>query len=93
MRTDKTKRTIESIIKQRRAQLMMHSTAYYVFGDSLVSDDTFDRWAYELVELQKKKREIGFFDKLFKDWDGHTGMHIANTQFGASKYLKLRHLF
>lgn len=64
-------------IKQRRSQMLVHSFIYYVLDDSLVSDDTWQKWANDLVELQKEyPRPIKFYDDEFKDWDGSTGCHL-----------------
>lgn len=68
--------TFDEKIRQRRCQMIVHSYIYYVMDSTLVSDHQWQAWANELTELQKQKKNIGFYDKVFKDWDGSTGMHL-----------------
>ena len=52
---------IVSLIERRRRQLLVHSYIYYELNDSIISDDTWSKWAVELEELQRKypfKNEI-----------------------------------
>lgn len=68
-------------VRQRRAQMLIHSCIYYEMNDNIVSDHTWQQWADELEELQKKHPEcmsIGFFDWEFRDWDGATGAHLPH---------------
>lgn len=70
---------IKSKIRQRRSQMLVHSCAYYEFDTSLVDDDTWQKWANELSELQDKYPQfchINFFDKEFQNWTGDTGYHL-----------------
>lgn len=67
-------------IKQRRSQMLIHSCIYYEMDDNLVSDDKWQQWAEELTELQKDCKEIGFYDREFKDWDGTTGAHLPHRE-------------
>ena len=74
-------RTVPEIIKQRRAQMLVHSCIYYELNDNIVDDHTWQRWADELEALQKKHPEhlkIGFYDHNFADWDGATGNHLPH---------------
>jgi hypothetical protein len=67
---------IQSKIRQRRSQMLVHSYIYYVLDDNIVSDDKWQQWANELCDLQKEYPEycnIKFFDKEFSDWNGDTG--------------------
>ena len=63
-------------IRQRRSQMMIHSYIYYHMDDNVISDDKWQEWADELTELQKRKHDIGFYDDVFRDWNGSTGMHL-----------------
>jgi hypothetical protein len=68
-------------IKQRRAQMLIHSCIYYELDDNIVSDHQWQAWADELQELQSKHPELiemGFYDQYFKDWDGATGAHLPH---------------
>lgn len=74
-------------IQQRRAQMLIHSYAYYVLDAPMVSDDTWQRWANELVALQAEIPDvkIGFYDHAFGDWDGSTGMHLPQDRWVRNK--------
>ena len=68
--------TLSEKIKQRRTQMLIHSYLYYEADSPVISDDKWQEWADELVELQKQKLEINFYDQVFADWTGATGMHL-----------------
>lgn len=66
-------------IKRRRLQVLVHSCIYYKFDDNIISDTTWNKWAHELVQLQKQyPEESKKADKyeVFKDFDGSTGMDL-----------------
>lgn len=44
---------IRELIKRRRFQILIHSFIYYRLNDNIISNDTFNRWALELIKLQK----------------------------------------
>lgn len=73
--------TLSEKIRQRRTQMMIHSYLYYTMDQNVIDDDTWQRWADELVELQKQKKVIGFYDKEFEDWTGATGMHLPKDKW------------
>jgi hypothetical protein len=71
--------TVKEKIRQRRAQMLVHSCLYYEMDQSIVDDHTWQRWADELAQLQKdnaKDCKINFFDREFSDWDGSSGYHL-----------------
>ena len=73
--------TIKEKIKQRRAQMLIHSCIYYEMDSNIVDDHTWQKWADELEILQKENPDcvnIGFYDKHFLDWDGATGAHLPH---------------
>lgn len=75
------KQTIKEKIKQRRAQMLIHSCIYYELDGNIVDDHKWQEWAEELDRLQKDNPdciEIGFYDKNFLDWDGTTGAHLPH---------------
>ncbi len=45
---------IKELILRRRRQILINSCIYYRFGQSVITDEQFDKWAYELVDLQNK---------------------------------------
>ena len=80
-RSEEVLQTIEEKIKQRRAQMLIHSCIYYELNDNIVSDHQWQAWADELEKLQKDnpdKVSIGFYDDVFKDWTGATGNHLPH---------------
>ena len=70
---------VVELIRQRRAQMLIHSCLYYEMNESIVTDHQWQAWANELAKLQQEhpdKCVIGFFDEEFKDWDGSSGYHL-----------------
>ena len=70
---------IKAKIRQRRAQMLVHSCIYYAMDSNIVSDHQWQEWANELQKLQQENPnccKIDFFDFEFKDWDGTTGNHL-----------------
>jgi hypothetical protein len=97
---EKPKKDIDAIkakIKQRRAQMLVHSCIYYELDDCIVSDHRWQVWADELQKLQEDNPDccnIGFFDYEFRDWTGATGNHLPHRHpwvFTKSNYLLERH--
>lgn len=71
-------------IQQRRLQLLVNSVIYYRLDTILVEDKQFDKWAYELRDLQKKypkESEATKYYEYFKDWDGTTGYNLPVYPF------------
>lgn len=69
-------------IQQRRYQLLVHSCIYYYLNTNIISDMQWDKWAKELVKLQKDYPQIASQVKLFEyfnDWDGSTGAFLPIT--------------
>jgi len=73
-------RPVEELIRQRRAQMLVHSCIYYELNDNIISDHKWQAWADELEELQRNNPGImiGFFDKEFEGWTGATGNHLPH---------------
>ena len=66
------------LIKRRRLQLALHSYIYYELNDNCVSDNQWQAWAQELIELQAKHpHHTDQNDSYFKGWDGTTGYHLC----------------
>lgn len=83
--------TLSEKIRQRRIQMLVHSYIYYVLDTNIITDDKWQQWADELTELQKRKMDIGFYDDVFRDWSGATGMHLPFDDWvvkRAKKYVK-----
>lgn len=79
-------------IQQRRLQMLVHSYIYYVLNDNIVSDFQWNKWAHELVALQKKypktSKKVPYY-KQFKNWDGSTGafLDFDDNITGKAEYL------
>jgi hypothetical protein len=72
---------IKTKIRQRRAQMLIHSCIYYELNDNIVSDHRWQSWADELEALQLANPDccnIDFFDIEFRNWDGATGNHLPH---------------
>ena len=73
---------IHDRIRQLRLGLMTNSYIYYKLGESIISDQTWDARARELVKLQKKypavAKKVRFAD-VFKDFTGETGYYLAGA--------------
>jgi NAD-dependent DNA ligase len=72
---------IKAKIRQRRAQMLIHSCIYYELDDSIVSDHRWQNWADELEKMQSDNPDccnIGFFDSEFANWTGATGNHLPH---------------
>ena len=66
-------------INQRRRQILVHSCIYYRMGEQVISDYQFDKWAYELVDLQNNYPEEsrkGVYYDFFVHFDGSTGFDL-----------------
>jgi hypothetical protein len=86
-----TPQTPAERIRQRRTQILVHSYLYYELDDPIIDDHTWQRWADELVELQRQHPgSIGFLDAVFADWDGSTGAHLPRDSWTRQNALRLR---
>lgn len=77
-----TDEQVKELIVRRRRQIMVNSCIYYEYGKSIISDRQFDKWAYELVDLQDKYPEIAKTSEWsfeFKFFDGTTGFDLPLT--------------
>ncbi|NMA58625.1 hypothetical protein [Clostridium cochlearium] len=83
---DNGNKKIKDLISKRRRQILIHSVLYYRMNTSLIDDYTFDKWAYELADLQKEYPELSnecIFSSFFKDFDGTTGYDLPLNNFWA----------
>jgi hypothetical protein len=83
--------TLSEKIRQRRIQMFVHSYLYYEMDENIVDDHKWQQWANELVELQKQKIDIGFYDDAFRDWDGSTGCDLPFDSWVKKRAEKLLH--
>ena len=88
---------IKAKIKQRRAQMLIHSCIYYELDDNIVSDHRWQSWADELESLQRNNPNccnIGFFDREFDNWTGATGNHLPHRHpwvLAKAQYIMMLH--
>lgn len=91
--TDEEKVEITSKINRLRKCILVHSTLYYELNTTLITDEQWDKWAKELVELQKEHKRIAskcVFHKYFKGWKGESGYHLpikSEWAINKAKYL------
>lgn len=57
---------------------MINSYLYYEKDSPVVGDDTWQDWAEELARMPHE--DIGYYDEMFKDWDGTTGNHLTYSE-------------
>ena len=70
---------IKDLIQRRRLQLLVHSCIYYELDKNIVDDRTWDKWARELVQLQKdypEESKVTIWYDAFADWDASTGAFL-----------------
>lgn len=96
MTEDLVQQSISEKIQQRRYQMLVHSYLYYGLNTSIVSDSDFDKWAKELVLLQKAYPEEAVkarYHDEFKNFDGSSGFDLPynypNIQAIAHRLLKM----
>ena len=73
------KTKIQSKIRQRRSQMLVHSRIYYILDENIVSDDKWQQWANELRDIQEQYPQcinIGFYDREFATWNGDSGAFL-----------------
>lgn len=73
---------ILKLIEYRRKQILVNSCIYYIYGQSIISDQQFDKLARDLVKLNKENPEFvnkGEFWEGFIDFDGTTGYYLPLT--------------
>ena len=83
---------IKDLINQRRSQMLVHSYLYYGLDESIVDDQTFDKWARELVKLQDDYPDVAskcIYAGNFKEFDGTTGFHLPRDLWVRTKALRL----
>lgn len=88
--TKSVEQSIQEKIRQRRAQMLVHSYLYYEMDQTLITDHQWQEFANELVKLQAECPEaIGFYDKEFEGWDGTTGFHLPRDNWVRGKAAEL----
>jgi len=77
-------------INQRQRQVILHSVLYYKYDMNMVSDIKWSMWAKELVQLQRDFPELteqSVFYVTMKGFDGSSGFHLAENEWGIQKAL------
>lgn len=70
---------IKELIKRRRHQVLVHSYIYYRLYDSIISNETFDNWANELISLQANHPDLSAEVELYDVFKSFTSIHCALT--------------
>lgn len=66
-----------------RRSLLLHAYLYYALGESLINDFEWDRRGQEHLELQKEHGwNIGFYDEIFKHYEGQSGYWFPTNEVG-----------
>ena len=68
---------IKELIKRRRFQILVHSFIYYRLDNNIISNETFNLWALELIELQNKYPEISKEVELYEEFRNFTNVGDA----------------
>ena len=79
--SDEEKKKLLSLINRRERQLLVHSYIYYELDDNIISDETWSKWAFELVELREKHSDIFMLSEYasyFLTFDGSTGYDLMS---------------
>ena len=74
---------VAELIKRRRLQILVHSYLYYELNTNIISDNQFNEWSKELVQLQHKYPNIASqveYAKEFSNFDGHTGFDLPKNE-------------
>ena len=72
--------------------MLVHSYLYYVKDAPVITDEKWQQWADELTNLQEKYPEackLDFYDEVFADWNGSTGMHLPSDPWLIKKVKEL----
>jgi len=80
--------TILEKINQRQRQVILYSVFYYTFDMNVITDTKWMEFAQELVQLQRDYPAIterSVFYETMKGFDGSTGAHLANNEWGLAK--------
>ncbi len=68
---------IKELIKRRRFQILVHSFIYYRLNNNIISNEEFNKWALELIELQKRFPKISEEVELYNIFSGFTNVGDA----------------
>ena len=83
---------IPALINRRRRQILIHSYIYYKLGTSIIADHKWDKWARDLVDLQKTYPKIAKslpYHDVLKDFDGSSGFYLPADEWTVNKALQL----
>ena len=78
---------ILSLINRRERQLLVHSYIYYELDKSIIEDDKWSKWAFELCDLRDDHRDIfekSEYAKEFEDFDGSTGFDLREAYMASN---------
>jgi hypothetical protein len=67
---DKLDYNMVAKIRRRRRQLLVHSYLYYRMNTNIISDNQYDEWARELIQLQEEYTEESKKADFYEDFKG-----------------------
>ena len=70
---------IRSLIQRRRMQLLVHSSIYYAYNESIVTDEQWKNWTLELEQLQRghpEEAKAAPYSEAFEGFDHSTGYDL-----------------
>lgn len=71
-------------INQRERQILVHAYLYYKLNKSLISDDKYDKWSFELAALIKKYPKLfqqSAYSDAFKDFIPDSGYYLTPEKY------------
>lgn len=69
---------IKELIKRRRNQILVHSYIYFRLFDNIISNETFDIWANELIDLQTKYPDLSAEVELYDIFESFTSVGCSS---------------
>lgn len=70
---------IDELINRRENQLLLHACLYYRWNANIISDDTYDKWSFELADLidkYPKHFKKSYYYKQFKGFVPDSGYYL-----------------
>lgn len=69
---------IKELIKRRRNQILVHSYIYFRLFDNIISNETFDKWSNELIDMQTKYPDLSAEVELYDIFESFTSIGCSS---------------